>query len=484
MNNDIWGYSSWFKKGLHNLKHKATDSKWKKNDDGTVTLAFTVISQAPHAARQHGGTSSGDILVEELTGQPFGELDFRFVTNQLWTVYQDGSIELQSSITSNEPEFVLSRLGYAMTIPQRFADFTYYGRGPSNNYNDRKTSQFIQKYSSTVANQFVNFSKPQDMANREETRWCALTDQEIGLVCIATSEMAVSALGYEDLDLALAGHIHELPPAGDTVLHLDAKISGLGGASCGQGGPLEQDRAFAKPTDFGFMLRPARADLARVANVSPSGQVPIAITRTKDGAVRISSSRSDVALQYTVDEGIAQEYQEPIPLRGGGTVWAWYQGDKDSQIALTFPKMEKVDLSVVFASSEEPGGGNSAKNLVDGNPSTTWHSAYSVTVATYPHWVDFDAGEAKSIKGFTYQPRNDGGSNGDVKAYRIQTSLDGKKWSEPVQSGEFASDKKEKRVLFPQPLKVRFVRFTALSSQNGQDFASGAEFGLLTDSAD
>ena len=41
----------------------------------------------------------------------------------------------------------------------------------------------------------------------------------------------------------------------------------------------------------------------------------------------------------------------------------------------------------------------------DGDPSTIWHTMYSVTIAKYPHWVDLDAGEVKEIKGFTYLPR-------------------------------------------------------------------------------
>ena len=478
VNNDTWGYASWFEKGLYNLKHRATASKVRTHADGTVSLAFTVISQAPNAGKQHGGTSSADIRVEELTNRPYDEDDFRFVTNQIWTVYPDGSIELQSSITSNEPSFVLPRLGYSMTVPAKFSDFTYYGRGPINNYNDRRTSQFIQKYESTVADQFVPFPKPQDMANREETRWCALTGDKGGLVFVGTGPMAVSALEYKDLDLALAGHIHELPPAGDTILHLDAKVSGLGGASCGQGGPLEHDRAYAKQTDFGFIIRPATGELTEVANVGPSGQVPLSIVRAKNGEVQVATSKQGAKLTIAIDDGEARPYRGPVPLKQGGTVRAWYEGDRESEVSMSFPKLEKIDLEVVFTSSEEPGGGNAARNLVDGNPATMWHTMYSVTVATFPHWVDFDGGEEKSIKGFTYQPRLDG-PNGDIKEYTIQISKDGKQWSEPIQKGSFAKNKKEKRVIFDKPVKARFVRFTALSSQNGQDFASGAEFGLL-----
>lgn len=483
VNNDTWGYSSWFENGLHNLKHRATGSKLNKNADGSVTLSFTVVSQAPNAARQHGGTSSADISVEELTNRKFGESDFHFVTNQIWTVYTDGSIELQSSITSNEPNFVLPRVGYSMTIPRGLSRFTYYGRGPVGNYNDRKTSQFIQQYSTTVAEEFVNFPKPQDMANHEETRWCALTEGGAGVMFIATGGMAVSALPYQALDMAVSGHIYQLPKPGDTVLHLDAMVSGLGGNSCGQGGPLPHDRAYASQRDFGFIIRPVSStnDLARLAKVEPAGQVPISITRSRNGVVTVSSSKKDAVLCYSLNGGAAKDYTKAFTLRAGGKVKAWYKGDKGSEMTMEFNKLEKIATTVVFASSEEPGGGNAARNLTDGNPSTMWHTMYSVTVAQYPHWVDFDSGEVKTIKGFTYLPRQDGGQNGDIKNYSIQTSMDGKTWSKEVHKGRFSRDKKEKRVLFKKPVKARYVRFTGLSSQNGQDFAGGAEFSLLAD---
>jgi beta-galactosidase len=76
-------------------------------------------------------------------------------------------------------------------------------------------------------------------------------------------------------------------------------------------------------------------------------------------------------------------------------------------------------------------------------------------------------------------PRQDGGNNGNVKGYKIQISADGKNWSDPVVEGEFPYSADKQTVLFKAPVKARFVRFTATSSQNGQDFASGAEFELI-----
>lgn len=64
-----------------------------------------------------------------------------------------------------------------MQVPLGLSQYTYYGRGPWNNYNDRCTGSFIEMYQSTVKEQFVDFPKPQSMGNREEVRWCALTDK-------------------------------------------------------------------------------------------------------------------------------------------------------------------------------------------------------------------------------------------------------------------------------------------------------------------
>jgi beta-galactosidase len=119
--------------------------------------------------------------------------------------------------------------------------------------------------------------------------------------------------------------------------------------------------------------------------------------------------------------------------------------------------------------------------MVDGKPETIWHTAYGVTVTKYPHTVDFDCGEEKMIKGITYLPRQDGGANGAIKGYRVMLSTDGKTWGQPVCEGEFPRSKNIQKVLFSTPQRARYLRFMALSSQNGADYASGAEFSVLAE---
>ncbi|MDO4228410.1 MAG: glycoside hydrolase family 2 TIM barrel-domain containing protein [Capnocytophaga sp.] len=480
VNNDNWAYMEWFEKGLHNLNHKAISSQVVENKNGTVSLFFTVESQAPNAAKIHGGTSSGKSSIEEIVNQPFGTNDFKFTTNQIYTVYADGSVELQASISSNDSSVTLPQLGYIMKVPTKFENFTYYGRGKYDNYNDRKAGAFVEIFKNKVADEFVKFPKPQDMGQHQDTRWAALTDANgAGVVVVGAIPMSVSALPYTAKEMILAGHPHQLPQSDGTYLQLNIATTGLGGNSCGQGAPLPKDRVMAKSYDFGFVIRPAKGNLSEVANVSLAGETPLSIARDKVGKVSISTANPFASIQYTIDKGKPQKYNLPFELTKGGTVTAWFTDKPMQKYTTTFGKIEIVPMQVIFASSQEVGEGN-ASNLVDGNPNTIWHTMYSFTVAKYPHWVDFDMQKETRIKGFTYLPRSSG-YNGSVKDYQIHISKDGKNWGEPIKVGQFERSTKLQRILFDKPVEARYVRFTALSEQYGQDFASGAEFSVIAE---
>ncbi|MGO3306102.1 MAG: discoidin domain-containing protein, partial [Sphingobacterium sp.] len=350
-----------------------------------------------------------------------------------------------------------------------------------NNYVDRKTGQFIQRYESSVLDQFVRWPNPQSTGNREEVRWSALTDDTgAGVIFVAKDAFSVSALPWSELDFTLAPHSYQLPASTSTHLYLLDQVTGLGGNSCGQGPPLEQDRVKADAHNFGFIIRPVRNNNAGTqAKVSAAGDMPILITRDKMGEVKVSSKMQKSEIWVQVNDDNSQVYSKPIKLREGGIVKAWYSGNKELVSKMEFAKMESIPTHVVYASSQETGEGN-AEHLTDGDPRTIWHTVYSVTVAQYPHWVDFDAGEEKVIKGFTFLPRQDG-RNGYIKGYRVQLSADGKNWSQSIAEGEFDDTAALKTILFTKPEKARYIRFTALSSQHDQDFASGAEFVVLAE---
>ena len=426
-------HNAWFKNGLYDLQHVVKSWTCTPNKkDGTYKLDFTVESQGKEGCDVNYGNRDRDpesCYNFEKNKHALTDADLKFTSRQIYTIYKDGSIEMQSAIGANRSKVILPRIGYSMVLPSELNQYDYYGRGPVNNYNDRKTSQFIGWYHSPVAEQGIMLPKPQAQGNREEVRWCAVTNsQQQGVVFISDSTMSASALPWSQQELTLAAHPYQLPKSSGTHLHLDAKVTGLGGASCGQGGPLTPDQVRSTPTTFGFIIRPAvKSELPNLVKVSATGRKMV-----KD---------------------IMQQMKQ---------------------------NQQNTGLQIAFASSQEPDEGD-ASYLVDGDPSTIWHTMYSITLAKYPHWVDFDAGKQKVIKGFTYLARQDGSLNGCIKDYEIYVSNDNKNWGEPVAKGSFEKTAKLQNVMFGKPVKARYVRLRALNEQSGQDYASGAEFTLVTE---
>ena len=487
VNNDNWAYEGWYANGLNNLQHKCTSYTTHANANGSVSVVCNVESQAPYSYRLEGGNANWKKLIENKE-KPFGKDDFRFTTQVVYTIFPDGSIESESAITSNKPNLTLAKLGYTVRLPKALRLLNYYGRGTVDNYPDRKTGQMIGIYEQQdVEDEFVAFPKPQDTGNHQDTRWLSLAgnggqDALYGALFVAKDKMSFSALPWSDNTIAMANHPHELPQSDYTYLHLDMAITGLGGNSCGQGGPLQRDRVMATPHTFGYMIRPMNSvetnDLVSNANVSLNGATPLTIVRDAEGNVTINANGAKGDIFYRVNGSKkAVKYTGPVSLREGGTISAWTKENSWLVVSQSFSRIESIPLSVVFASSQESGEGD-ASHLTDGDPSTYWHTMYSVTVANHPHWVDFDCGGVKTIKGFTYLPRQDS-NNGNIKKYSIQVSNDGKTWGKAVAEGEFENNRKEKTVLLTTPVKARFVRLTALSEQSGQDFATGAEFKVL-----
>ena len=425
-------HNAWFKNGLYDLQHVVKNWNYTAKKDGTYQLDFTVESQGKEGCDVNYSNRDRDpesCYNFEKNKHALTDTDLKFTSRQIYTIYKDGSIEMQSAIGANRSKVILPRIGYSMVLPSELNQYDYYGRGPVNNYNDRKSSQFIGWYHSPVAEQGIMLPKPQAQGNREEVRWCAVTnDSQQGVVFISDSTMSASALPWSQQELTLAAHPYQLPKSSGTHLHLDAKVTGLGGASCGQGGPLTPDQVRSTPTTFGFIIRPAmKSELGNIVKVSATGREMV-----KEMMKKMQQNQQTSGLQ------------------------------------------------IAFASSQEPDEGDAAY-LVDGDPSTFWHTMYSITLAKYPHWVDFDAGKQKVIKGFTYLARQDGSLNGCIKDYEIYVSNDNKTWGEPILKGHFEKTAKLQKVMLNKPVKARYFRLRALNEQNGQDYASGSEFTLITE---
>lgn len=166
----------------------------------------------------------------------------------------------------------LPRIGLSMELPADYETFTWYGRGPHENYRDRKASTAVSVYSGSVSEQLYPYIMPQESGNKTEVRWAALTDAAgAGLLVIAMPTLEVSTHHFTAQDLTSAQHTFDLQPRPEVILNLDYAQGGLGNGSCGPG-VLEQHQLKAEEVRFQVRLCPLAA-----------GDDPVAVAKRRIG---------------------------------------------------------------------------------------------------------------------------------------------------------------------------------------------------------
>jgi beta-galactosidase len=117
-----------------------------------------------------------------------------------------------------------------LNLPGDLDSLTWYGRGPHENYVDRKTGAAVGFYQSTVMDQFTPYVYPSECGGKEDVRWLALKDHSgAGLMVIGLDKLHFDALHYSIRDLADAKHLDALHPRDEVILHLDGCHMGVGG---------------------------------------------------------------------------------------------------------------------------------------------------------------------------------------------------------------------------------------------------------------
>jgi len=131
----------------------------------------------------------------------------------------------------------LPRLGILIELPRDYEQLSWYGRGPWDNYPDRKESCPIGLWKSTVSQQYVHYPRPQDSGNHEDCTMVELKTKRGKTLRIEAVDKAFSfsALPYSAQYLASKTHDYELKDQGKTYLSIDCAVMGLGNSSCGPG---------------------------------------------------------------------------------------------------------------------------------------------------------------------------------------------------------------------------------------------------------
>ena len=152
-----------------------------------------------------------------------------------YTVINDHSIRVDVDYQpsgNNRP--VMPKFGMRMRLPADYTQIRYYGRGPWENYPDRKRSAFLGVYEMPLSDYETEYIHPQDNGNRCDIRWFEIATQTSALgprLCITGLQpLCIRAWDYGEEDLEDARHPNEISRGRFVNLNIDLNVHGVGGA--------------------------------------------------------------------------------------------------------------------------------------------------------------------------------------------------------------------------------------------------------------
>jgi len=204
--------------------------------------------------------SSSEIEIQTIFYLKDVDLKYKLIQK----VMANGSIIINGSLLPSAKEFSeLPRFGLSMQLPKEFENLKWYGRGPHENYWDRRTSAFLGVHCSTVEEQYHPYIRPQENGNKTDTRWLELTNRKgEGWLIQGMPRFDFSSLFYTSDDFDLGNteqplkHTIDLKPKDFITLNIDYRQMGIGGDDSWGGHTHEQYKLLLKSYEFQFMIKP------------------------------------------------------------------------------------------------------------------------------------------------------------------------------------------------------------------------------------
>ena len=204
-------------------------------------------------------TNSVTILTSFDMPEVQGQMDITYVV-----FANTGAVKVTEDFKATEGAKVsdMFRFGMLMQMPYTMEKSNYYGRGPIENYSDRKDCMRIGVYSDDADNQYFPYIRPQESGTKSDIRWWKQTDATgLGLQVKSCAPFYASALHFDteeldDGDEKEQRHSFDLKKSKFTNLFLDAAHMGVGGENSWGAWPLEKYRVHYGNKTFNFVLIP------------------------------------------------------------------------------------------------------------------------------------------------------------------------------------------------------------------------------------
>ena len=220
--------------------------RWRKAGLDKYDIKVNTIKLNPQ--------KNGTVKLEVLSLLIFKEGHINLTTN--YTFIPDGRIDVQLDLTLLDNFPPMARVGMQFAMPSAYEHMTWYGRGPFENYQDRKESAHVGLYSGSVADQYFEYIMPQENGNKTDVRWIRVMDKaETGLKVTGEPLLEVNVQNYSQQALNNSKTLHSLVRGEQTYVHVDFKQMGLGGDDSWSPRVHEEYQLNDKHYHFGFSLK-------------------------------------------------------------------------------------------------------------------------------------------------------------------------------------------------------------------------------------
>lgn len=181
-----------------------------------------------------------------------------------YTIFGNGSVILENMVDASSKLPILPRIGVTLIIPDEFINFRWYGRGPYENYTDRKSSAHIGVYESTVDDQHYPYIVPVECGGKEDVRWFMLLNKDgSGIRIEGISPLHIDVHRNSIEDYTKAKHTVDLIPRNEIYVNIDNIHSGLGGDDGWSKNIHEEYQVNPGRYMYSFMLKPVCRHIER-----------------------------------------------------------------------------------------------------------------------------------------------------------------------------------------------------------------------------
>jgi beta-galactosidase len=175
-------------------------------------------------------TEDNNVIVEIKNLMVLGTLRGAFMNHFIYTINASGEMSIKHSMVPNgDMPAWLPRVGVDWVLDKSLVNVRWYGRGPQENYPDRKSGYKTGVYKSTVNDMYEPYLIPQDYGLRTDNRWVRITDDKgTGLEFSGDKLFNFSAQPYSTENLTRALYTYQLHPSDGITFNFDYATSGVG----------------------------------------------------------------------------------------------------------------------------------------------------------------------------------------------------------------------------------------------------------------